>query len=310
MRKAARQHGFSLTEVLLATGVLAVGFALIATVFPVGIKLTTTAAERTIGPVAADEAAAKVRLYGLDLRDPVARGGRIGLRDTQMRVFDRDILSDSTYQHLIGALPDGLGLTNDDIDARLREDAFYPSLPEAFYMQNTHENRQYCWRTLCMKSEAHNNPQNVYLWTFVCRKTGQGGQYYGFTYDSVTDAYVPVRDLDWPMPIPVAVVHNNDAPDVLVIDVPNQRINFTIGELGRFFTDDARILDEVDGDVYRILERRDEDGDGINEILVLDEDVIKPGIQPTDETIWVVPPALGSGRNPCIGIYPQTIWIE
>ena len=62
--------GFSLTEVLIATGILTVGFVLIAGTFPVGIKLTALATERTIGAVAADEAFAKIQLYGFRPRDP------------------------------------------------------------------------------------------------------------------------------------------------------------------------------------------------------------------------------------------------
>lgn len=62
-----KYSGFSLTEVLIAVGVLAVGMVFVAGVFPVGIYLTTVATERTIAAVAADEAFAKVRIYGVNL---------------------------------------------------------------------------------------------------------------------------------------------------------------------------------------------------------------------------------------------------
>ncbi len=62
MRRLHR--GFSLTEVLLAVGTLAIGMIFIAGVFPVGIHFTTVATERTIAAVAADEAFAKVKIYG------------------------------------------------------------------------------------------------------------------------------------------------------------------------------------------------------------------------------------------------------
>lgn len=66
MNNEQRKNGFSLTEVLLAVGVLAIGMLFVAGVFPVGIHFTTIATERTIAAVAADEAFAKIRLYGVN----------------------------------------------------------------------------------------------------------------------------------------------------------------------------------------------------------------------------------------------------
>ena len=65
--------GFSLTEVLLSIGILAVGMTFVAGVFPVAIHFTTIATERTIAAVVADEAFAKIRLYGIgEPNDPNA----------------------------------------------------------------------------------------------------------------------------------------------------------------------------------------------------------------------------------------------
>jgi len=66
MRKKRPYKGFSLTEVLLAVGTLAIGMIFIAGTFLAGIHLTTIATERTVAAVVADEAFAKIRLYGLD----------------------------------------------------------------------------------------------------------------------------------------------------------------------------------------------------------------------------------------------------
>jgi len=54
----------------MAVGTLAVGLLFIAGTFMTGIFLATVSTERTIAAVAADEAFAKVRLFGLDLGDP------------------------------------------------------------------------------------------------------------------------------------------------------------------------------------------------------------------------------------------------
>jgi prepilin-type N-terminal cleavage/methylation domain-containing protein len=61
----AARHGFSLTEVLIAVGLLAVGMLFIAGVFPVSIHFATVVTERTIAATVADEAFAKIKLYGV-----------------------------------------------------------------------------------------------------------------------------------------------------------------------------------------------------------------------------------------------------
>ena len=43
MVKRLQNKGFSLAEVMMATGILAIGFVFIAGIFPVGVKLTAVA---------------------------------------------------------------------------------------------------------------------------------------------------------------------------------------------------------------------------------------------------------------------------
>ena len=59
------RYGFSLTEVVIAIGLLAVGMLFIAGSFPVSVHFTTIATERTIAATVADEAFAKIKLYGI-----------------------------------------------------------------------------------------------------------------------------------------------------------------------------------------------------------------------------------------------------
>jgi type II secretory pathway pseudopilin PulG len=70
MRNTRQHRGFSLIEVLLAVGTLAIGMIFIGGTFLTGIYFATISTERTIAAVAADEAFAKIRLYGINLTDP------------------------------------------------------------------------------------------------------------------------------------------------------------------------------------------------------------------------------------------------
>jgi Tfp pilus assembly protein PilV len=66
MVKSRRQAGFSLTETLLAVATLAIGLVFIAGTFLTGVFFSTTSTERTVAAVVAEEALAKMRIYGLD----------------------------------------------------------------------------------------------------------------------------------------------------------------------------------------------------------------------------------------------------
>jgi len=70
MKRKSRQSGFSLLETLLAVSTLAVGMIFVGGTFLAGIYFATVSTERTIATVAAGEAYAKIRLYGLDPNDP------------------------------------------------------------------------------------------------------------------------------------------------------------------------------------------------------------------------------------------------
>lgn len=141
-----RQPGFSLIEVLLAVATLAVGMLFIGGAFMLGIYTSSRATEQTIASVVAQEAVAKIRLYGF------ARG------------------PDSTGYRLYGPRPAGVGpesvLCPSD---RMRADEFlYPSDRDAGGSQ-----RQYSWSAVCKKREgADLDSPMVQTTVFVCRAPG------------------------------------------------------------------------------------------------------------------------------------------
>ena len=70
MGNRRQNKGFSLTEVLLAVGTLAVGMVFISGTFLTGIHFSTIATERSYAAVVADEAFAKIKVYGINFTDP------------------------------------------------------------------------------------------------------------------------------------------------------------------------------------------------------------------------------------------------
>ncbi|AQQ70122.1 type IV pilus modification protein PilV [Limihaloglobus sulfuriphilus] len=90
-----RYSGFSLTEVLVAAGILTVGMMLVLTLFPLGIQLTAETVKQNMASVVASEAFAKVRLHivnvesFIDANDDTektelfdnAAGGGVNIRD-------------------------------------------------------------------------------------------------------------------------------------------------------------------------------------------------------------------------------------
>lgn len=74
MKTDYRQRGFSLTEVLLAIGTLAVGMLFVGGTYALGIHYSTRATEKALAGIIAQEAFAKIRLYGLGTADPNSSG--------------------------------------------------------------------------------------------------------------------------------------------------------------------------------------------------------------------------------------------
>jgi len=122
-----------MTEVLIAVGTLAVGMIFIAGLFPAAIFLTTEAAEQTVAGVVADEAFAKIRLYGVNP----------GLLNYN---------SLTQYENVVSRPFDPCEVT-------------YPSTGEIAAYE-----RQYLWLALCRRVDQ--GARGVQVTVFVCRRAG------------------------------------------------------------------------------------------------------------------------------------------
>ena len=292
---------------LIATGIMAIGLVLIATIFPVGVKLTGMSAERSIAAVVADEAFAKIQLYGLrDFADwpPI---------DPSTTCTD---FMFSTYFDLgTDAIP---GTIDDVYVDSMWNEFLYPSAS-----MPVDEDQKYHWSALCRRTDA----RDVQVTVFVTRKTFAGMNYYGYPYDGAN--YVPNQIENWPSLVPVNVEYDptktTSSPlkelEILPNDVDNLKwgANTVLG----FFDEGYTIVNDRDGKIYRILEMKDElpqpVTDGIRETIVLyedwqwdgyDSDPLIPPATAQVETIWVVPPGVGSTRYPCVGVSQKVIHFD
>jgi len=139
MNNELRKSGFSLTEILLAVGTLGIGMLFIAGTFLAGIHFSTIATEQTTAAVAADEAFAKIQLYGINLTNLAA---------DQLKPFEAQRPID----------PNEFAYPSTDIDA---------------------SQKQYYWSALCKRASSGSNSRLVQVTIFVSRKVGSAASYRG-----------------------------------------------------------------------------------------------------------------------------------
>lgn len=229
------KKGFSLTEVLLAVGILAVGMVLIAGVFPVAIHFTTIATERTIAAIVSDEAFAKIKIYAVgELWDPCDNIILSELAIDKLRNFN-DV---SIFPATAGIKPDEFTYPSTDMDTP----------------------KQYCWSALCRRVDTE---RLVQVTVFASRKVGSHLKYPDSNGNGV---------VNWPTPVKVEVSNIGIRNDELRISKPAQKtfINdgYTIVDdrTGRIYRVLERYADEPD---TILLDRnwderwRDEDGEPI-----------------------------------------------
>lgn len=140
MRNIKQYRGFSLTEVLLAVGTLAIGMIFVSGTFLTGIHFATISTERTIAAVAADEAFSKIKLYGINLTDP-------NLVIDQLTPFE-------------------------ELNTIAIEEFAYPSVVSLAH-------KQYYWSALCRQVSSESTNKLVQVTVFISRKVGNNTTFPG-----------------------------------------------------------------------------------------------------------------------------------
>ena len=259
---------------MLATGILGVGLVLIAMVFPVGIKLTSITTERTIGAIAADEAFAKIKLWGL----PKAENWPVLPNQTSVG-----------FLRLLNAKNAGLpGWSAADL-----------SWKEFLYESNEDSDRQrvYHWSALCRKLSDN----EVQVTVFVTRKVAPNIQFR--SSENLGAGPLPATSQPWPSPVTLPLRYDEGNPKELKI------VTLLWGDEYDFFSAGTVLVDDRSGKLYYVQETQDNDGDGRRETLVLRAPYVPPEAG-DNFRFWVIPPGIGSPRNPVIAVRQKVMRLE
>jgi hypothetical protein len=250
---------FSLTEVLLAVATLAIGMLFIAGTFLAGIYLTTVAAERTTAAVVADEAFAKIKLYGINPTDPNLLSPNPARPDVLRRQLKR--FEDVAARRPVPAEEFAYPSTNLDISEK-----------------------QYYWSALCRRVDPNAASRLVQVTVFVTRKTASAASY----------LFRDVAGRPGPMQASFRAVGTGGS-NVLAISPA-----FTA-----WVNDGCRIVDDQTGQIYRVVQRLPDPPDFSPNYSSVELD--RPWEGGPFGPVWVVPPPIGSGKDPCIAVSQKVI---
>jgi prepilin-type N-terminal cleavage/methylation domain-containing protein len=266
----ATRRGFSLTEVLIAVGILSVGMVFIAGVFPAGIYFATVATERTVAAVAADEAFAKVRIYATG--NPNQLINLSALDPNELRPDETVDFND-----IFPAMKDSVC-----------NEFLYPST------DTNESDKQYCWSALCRRAGSDPN-RLVQITVFVCRKASPN-----LKYPKPPDGSGTVS---WPAPVKVGVSRGTGKNELQISSGKETYINdgYTIVDdaTGRIYRVRERYRDDPATTGLRedavILLDKDWEGGPTGSVWVVPPPVTT-GTQPVIH-----------GRYPCIAVYQKVI---
>ena len=236
MRNRCQHKGFSLTEVLLAVGTLAVGMVFISGTFLTGMHFSTIATERSIAAVVADEAFAKIKVYGIDFSDPNFVANQ---------------------------------------QARFDSISFIPAIEFAYPSTRTSTEKHYYWSALCRPVYSGPGNRFVQVTVFISRKLGETTIYQGGSL--------------WPVPVQVGVS-----------GAVGDRVLTVTGDITSI-NDGYTIVENGTGNIYRVVERGADPA--FPEQITLASDKPWQG----GDSVWVITPPVGGGKNPCIAVYQKLI---
>jgi hypothetical protein len=270
MEDNRRQSGFSLIETMLAVATLAVGMVFVAGTFTAGVYFASVSTESTVATVVTDEAVAKITLFGLDL-DNASR-----LRTDAFVAYE-------------------------DVCAMNPNEFTYPST-------SSDSSPEYAWSAICRKEGS--DSRLVEFTVFVSRLMGVNAKYWerdeNYKPKDPGSTTSPGPSLPRPVRIQVTGVRAiGTAASELTVqdDTSTTPANESIFLNAGFMI----VSDDATGQIYRVLERYDEELNG--ETPIRGKIKITPAWQgaATGGSVWMVPRPVTGGRCPLVTVYQKVI---
>lgn len=151
------------------------------------------------------------------------------------------------------------------------------------YPSTEPKDKQYYWSALCRGVLP--DPNLVQVTVFISRKVGSGTRYWVRNPDKT------LNSVGSPHPIPIPLKVSQVSPnELLIIDEISDGI-----EERTFINDGYTIVENTTGQIYRVRERYADRPDTI--------ELDRPWTGVASGSVWVVPPPITGGRNPCIAVY-------
>ncbi|MBN2272350.1 MAG: hypothetical protein JXN61_17190 [Sedimentisphaerales bacterium] len=268
MSNRRRYLGFSLIEVLLAVGTLAIGMIFVGGTFLVGLYLSGVSAEQTTAAIVANEAFSKIRIFGVNLA---------------MCAVDRQ----EPFETVSGSVDPN--------------EFAYPST-------RTLGQKQYFWSALC-RLDPNDPGSGVLVKVFVSRKVGSGTRYRGRDLASLPE----LIEVPYPRPVVVQIEHDpsglgHGPYEVSIIDLDTDSDASGLVDEETFINDGYTIVENTTGQIYRMVNRVVQPDPLIPDTIILDRPWNPDGRYPNPDFVWVVPPAIGHGKGPCIEVYQGEVW--
>ena len=313
MIRSIKNHGFSLTEVLIAMVILTTGMVFIAGIFPAAIHLSTISVERVNASLAAEEAFANIRIYAQGRPETNSDDFCPSINNLTLNLNSLPNFSSS------GKISDGSQSFPFIIN---NSDKVFPATEEldpnvfAYPSDDGRDinDKQYFWSAVLRFTKPIDPMTNscplVQVTVFVCRKVQSRLKYYD-PNEFFSGTFNPNQTIDYPMAVPIEVV---------LVPGYQDRLQIQNNDMKTFIDNGYTIVDDETGRMYRVIERLkginndntivldrnwdkwwfDKDGNWNSDDK--DDDVLRDDIR-----VWVVPPPVNGNRNPCVAVYQRIL---
>jgi hypothetical protein len=283
-----RRRALSLVEIIIAIGILGVGLAMLATIFPRAINEHRANVDRSFGRIVGLQAKAQILIrptFAASLRG--APGAIYALPCSTQTLYDADLL---LAPYLDGLSSIGFSNINNAAFIGWR-DIVYPSPKDS---QLLSRDARYSWVGFYAK-----NPGHTQFTVFICRRREADRfvlQDAGVWPDlrAVVETPAVASDMQQAVPWKVPVTANVAAPRQFQYVLPNDPLI----KLSELIPNGGRLLSQQTGRLYTVLTVTDQAGPTRPTITALEDVLAEPAAAQATAGVtylWLVP---GSSNPP------------